>query len=184
MALLGMNEVGKLVRVTHKEHRRVVADQIPVALRCIALEREAAYVAFGIRGAELTSHVRKARDERRAASGLQHLCLRILRDVAGDRQRTVSTPTLGVHRALGNAFAVLVSEVLQQLVVLQQQRTPRPGTEGILVVGNGIAGCGGQLFARASRVGDRSVHGELRSRVKYTIRLVTVTRAAAGAART
>src|SRR6266403_1293096 len=183
MALLSMNEVGKLVRVTHKEHRCVVADQIPVALRGIALERKAAYVAFGIRGAELTGYGRKACNERRAASGLQHLCLRIPRDVGGDRQRTVCTPTLGMHRSLGNALAVLVSELLQQLVVLQQQRTPRPGTEGILVIGNGIAGASGQLFAGRRRVVDRSVHGALRWPVKYTLRSATVTRAVAGAAR-
>ena len=37
-------------------------------------------------------------------------------------QRAVGAPALGVHDALGNALAVLVRELLEQLVVLQQQR--------------------------------------------------------------
>ena len=48
MALLGMDEVGELVRVPHEEHRRVVADQIPIAFLGVELDCEATHVAFGI----------------------------------------------------------------------------------------------------------------------------------------
>jgi hypothetical protein len=39
-----------------------------------------------------------------------------------------------MDRALGNALAVLVSELLEQLVVLQQDRAARAGRDCILVV--------------------------------------------------
>jgi hypothetical protein len=51
MALL--DEIGELVRVAHEEHRRIVADQIPVAFLGVELDGEAAHVAFGIGCAEI-----------------------------------------------------------------------------------------------------------------------------------
>jgi hypothetical protein len=51
MALL--DEIGELLRVAHEEHRRIVADQIPVAFLGVELDGEAAHVAFGIGCAEI-----------------------------------------------------------------------------------------------------------------------------------
>jgi len=44
-----------------------------------------------------------------------------------------------MDRALGNALAVLVSELLEQLVVLQQDRAAGAGRDCILVVAKRIA---------------------------------------------
>jgi hypothetical protein len=70
-------------------------------------------------------------------------------DVATDRERAVGTPSLRVHRTLRNSLSVLVRELLDQLIILQLQRTSWPRRERILVVGNGIARAGGQLIAAA-----------------------------------
>src|SRR3546814_9883187 len=60
-SLLAADEVRKLHRVAHEEDRRVVADQIVVALVGVELQREAAHVAPGIRAAHLARDGRKAR---------------------------------------------------------------------------------------------------------------------------
>src|SRR5579862_9818975 len=123
MAFLSVNEIGELIRVPYEEYRRVVAHQVPVALLCIKFDREATHVTLRISSAELTGHGRKTHDQRRPATGLQYFRLRVLRDVTRDRQRAVRTPTLGVDRTFGNSLAVLVRELLNQLIILQQQRT-------------------------------------------------------------
>ena len=110
MALLRMDEVGELVRVAHEEHWRVVADQIPVALLGVELDREAAHVAFGIGCAELARDRREAQDQVGLGAGLRHLGLCVLRDIAGDSQRAMRTPALRVHRTFRNALTVLVGD--------------------------------------------------------------------------
>ncbi len=61
VALLGVDEVGELVRIAHEEHRRIVADQVPVTLLRIELQGEAAHIAFGIGGASSPATVEKRR---------------------------------------------------------------------------------------------------------------------------
>ncbi len=143
VALLRVDEVGELVGVAHEEHRRVVADQIPVALLGIELERKAAHVALGVGGAELAGNGGEARQHLRLlADGGEYVGGRIRRDVVGDGERAVGAPALGVHRALGDALAVLVRQLFDQLIVLHQQRAERAGGQRVLVVGNRCAGSG------------------------------------------
>ena len=61
MALLRVDEIGKLERIAHKEDRRVVADEIPIALFRIKLQRKAAHVALGIGRATLARDRREPR---------------------------------------------------------------------------------------------------------------------------
>ena len=143
MALLRVDEVGELVGVADEEHRRVVADEIPVAFGRVELQSEAAHVALGIGGAELAGDRREARQHVGLGAGLQHLRLRVLGDVAGDRQRAEGTPALGVHGTLGDALAVLVRELLDQLIVLQEHRPARSRGHRILVVGDRCTRRGG-----------------------------------------
>jgi len=55
MALLGVDEIWKFVGIADEEHRRVIADHIPVAFVSVELESEAAHIALGIRRTTLTS---------------------------------------------------------------------------------------------------------------------------------
>ena len=48
IALLSVDEVREFVGVAHEENRRVVADQVPIALIGIEFERKATHVALGI----------------------------------------------------------------------------------------------------------------------------------------
>ncbi len=63
----------------------------------------------------------------------------------GNRQGAEGSGTLGVDRTLRDAFAVLVSELFDELVVLKLKRSARTGGFGILVVGDRVAGGGGEL---------------------------------------
>ena len=64
-------------------------------------------------------------------------------DVAGDGEGAVSAPALGMHHALGDALAVLVRQLLEQLVVLHQHRAALAGGQRILIVGDRRTGRGG-----------------------------------------
>src|ERR1700716_4525288 len=75
MALVRMDEVGKLERVAHEEHRRVVADHVPVAFLGVEPQREAAYVALSVGGAALASDGREAQECFRRLARLQRLGL-------------------------------------------------------------------------------------------------------------
>ena len=62
VALHGVVEVGELERIAQEEHRRVVADQIPVAFFGVELHGEAADIALGIGRAALAGDGREARE--------------------------------------------------------------------------------------------------------------------------
>ncbi len=139
-----MDEVLELRGVTHEEHRGVVADQIPVALLGVELERKATHVALGVGRAELAGDGGEARDHVGLGAFLQRLRLGVFRDVAGDGERAMGAPAFGMHRPLGDALAVLVRKLLDQLIVLQQHGAARTSRDGILVIGDGGAGGRGQ----------------------------------------
>ena len=64
ITLDGVIEIGKTQRIAEEKHRRVVADDVPVALLSIELEREAADIALGIGGAALARDGREAGEHR------------------------------------------------------------------------------------------------------------------------
>ena len=137
MALLRADEVGELDRVAHEEHRRVVADDVPVALVRIEFQREAAHVALGIRRAALAGDGREAQERFRLLADLgEDLGLGISGDVVGDGQRAIGRRAFGMNHALRDALPVLVRELLDQLVILEQQRAARAGRQAVLVIGD------------------------------------------------
>src|SRR6202167_2639764 len=137
MALLGVNEVGKLQRIAHKEDGRVVAYQIPVAFLGVVLHSKTAHVALRIGRAQFAGD---SGEPEKAGSLLAELREQpgagVLSDVVRNGQRAVSTPTLCVDDALRNPFAVLCSEFFHELVILQKDGTARARGERVLIVGN------------------------------------------------
>src|SRR3981189_2333292 len=94
-------------RSAEEEHRRVIADDVPVALLGIELEGGAADVAFRIGRAALAGHGREAREHGRLLPDLrENLGLGVARDVVGHREGAVGTPALGVHAPLRDHFPV------------------------------------------------------------------------------
>ena len=120
MALLGADEVGELQRIADEEHRRVVADQVPVTLLGVELDRGAAHVAFGVRRDALAGHGAEPDQQvGRPADALEQLGPRIFADVVGDGQCAVGAGAFRVHHALGHPLAVLHRQLFEQHVVLQ-----------------------------------------------------------------
>ena len=124
IALLRVDEIRKLERIADKEHRRVIADDVPVALLGVELDREAAHVALGIGRAALARHRRESHEKRRFLADLrEHLRLRVARDIVRDLQRAECARTFCVDTAFRNHFAIEVSEFFEQPDVLQNNRT-------------------------------------------------------------
>src|ERR1035437_9246026 len=123
VALLGVDEVGELERIANEKDRRVVADEVIVALLRIKLDREAARIARRVGRALLARHGREADEELGAfARGLEKFRLGPLRYVRSDLEITVSPRTFGVDHAFGDAFAAEVGELFDQVIVLEQDR--------------------------------------------------------------
>ena len=135
--LHGVDQVGELHRVLDEEHRYVVADQVPVALLGVELDREAAHVARRVHAAGATGHGGKAREDGGLLADLRQ-------DVGsgevGQRIRqleeAVRAAAARVHDALGNALVVEVHHLLAQDEVFQQRWAARRGAQRILVVGH------------------------------------------------
>ena len=145
MALLGVDELGELVRVADEEHRGVVAHHVPVALLGVELEGKAAHVALRVRGAALAGHGGEAQERLGLLADLgEKRGARVARHVVGDGKGAVRRRALGVHHALRDALAVEVLHLLQELHVLHEQRAACARGQGILVVGDGRAVGGGQ----------------------------------------
>jgi hypothetical protein len=52
-----------------------------------------------------------------------------------------------VHRPLGDAFVIEVSDLLAEVEALQQRRAPRSGLEGVIGIGQPQALRGGEVIA-------------------------------------
>ena len=118
--LLAADEVLELHRVTHEEHRRVVADHVEVAVVGVELQRESARVTPGVWAAALTGHGREPGDHLGLGAGLQEPGLGVGADVLGDLELAEGSAAFGVGLAFRNALPVEVGHLLDQVVVLQQ----------------------------------------------------------------
>ena len=148
VALDGMVQVRELERVAHEEHRRVVANQVPVAFFGVELEGKAANVTLGVGRAAFTRDGGEAgKHPGLLANVREQLGTGVAGDVVGDGEGAVSARTLGVHAPLGNDLAVKVRQLFKQPDILQQGRAARARRHGVLVVHHGRASDGGQSGA-------------------------------------
>ena len=122
-ALLGVDEVRELLRVADEEDRRVVADEVVVALLGVELDREAARVALRCRrlpSSPATVENRISRSVLVPFWNRPALVNWLTSSVIS--KDAVGAAALGVHDALGHALAVELRHLLDQVVVLQQKR--------------------------------------------------------------
>ena len=122
-ALLRVDEVGELDAVADEEHGGVVADEVVVALGRVELQREAAGVAPGVGGALLAGDRGEAqRASRSSAPGWNSAARVYALTSCGRGERAERAAALGVHDALGDALAVELRELLDEVVVVQRDR--------------------------------------------------------------
>src|SRR5580658_1564769 len=147
VAFDGMIEVGKAQRIAKKEHRRIVAYHIPVALLGIELQGKAADVAFGIRRTALACYGREACEHGGLLADLRKdLRFRIAADVMRDGEGSMGSGALGVHAPFGDHFAIEVRELLDQPDILQQCRAARARRLDIEIVADRLARCMSQVW--------------------------------------
>ena len=121
-ALLGADEVLELHRIADEEHRGVVADHVEVALAGVELQREAARITPGVWAAALAGHGREPGHHLRLGARLEDRGFGELADVLGDLEVAEGAAALGVGLPLRDALPVEVGHLLDQVVVLQQDR--------------------------------------------------------------
>jgi hypothetical protein len=113
-----VDHVGELDRVADEEDREIVADQVPVTVLGVELDREAARVARDLARVAPADDGREADRERRLLDRLlEELGAGVLRgrrvaDLAGGLKLTVADEAARVHNALGDALAVEVAHLL------------------------------------------------------------------------
>ena len=135
-ALLAADEVLELHRVADEEDRRVVADHVVVALGRIELQREAAGVAPRVGAAALAGHGREAGEHLGLDAGLEQGRAGVGAHVLGRLEHAEGARPLGVRLALGNALAVEVGHLLDQVLVLEQDRAVGADGQRELVAGD------------------------------------------------
>ena len=140
--LLRMDEVLEVLRVAHEEDRRVVADEVVVALFGVELQREAARVTPGVRGAQLAGHRREPGDRLGFPARLEHSRLGELRDIVGGLEEPERAAALGVYDPLRHALPVELGHLLDEVVVLQQDRAAIAEGQRVVVAGDRDAGVG------------------------------------------
>ena len=144
MTFLRADEIGELEGIADEEHRRVVADQVPVALFGVELDRKSANVPFRVGGAEFARNGGESGQHRRLPAHLgKKPCPGEAGNVPGNGKGTECTPTLGMHDPFRDPFPVLVRQLFDELVVLHQHRPARSGGQAVLVVRHRIAAGGG-----------------------------------------
>ena len=132
-SLLRTDEVGELDRILDEEDRRVVADQIVVAVLGVELDRESAGIAPGIGATLLARDRRKAYERFGFRARREQLGLGVARHVTRDHEFAERPAALGVHDPLGYALAVELRKLLDQVVVVEQDRTLRSRRQRLVV---------------------------------------------------
>ena len=141
-----MDEVGELVRIAHEKHRRVVADQIPVAFLGVELDGKAADVALGIGCTAFAGDGGEPGEQLGLLADLREdLGPRVPGDVVRDGEGTVGARAFGVHAPLGNHLAVEVGQLFQKPDILEQLVAARAGGQHVLIIGHRNSGVGRQL---------------------------------------
>src|ERR1700758_5542941 len=102
-----MVEITKAKGIAEEKDRSVVADDVPISLFGIELERSPADIALRIGCPALPSDGGEAREHRRLLSNLRKdRCPSVLCDVVSRRESAISAPAFGVHPALRNDLAI------------------------------------------------------------------------------
>ena len=141
-ALLRADEVLELHRVLDEEDRGVVPDHVVVALGGVELQREAARVAPGVGAAPLPRHGGEPDQRVGPGAGLEHRRLGVGADVVRHLEVAERAAALGVRLALRDPLAVEVGHLLDQVVVLEQDRAVGTDGQRMLVALDRRAGIG------------------------------------------
>ena len=144
---------------SRKEHRRVVAHQVPVALLGIELDGKAPDIPFGIGCAKAHRPRWKSVPPVQSLPMAEKRAALVWRVMSCDSECPECARTLGVHAPLGESLRAQSGPVFKVPHVLQQHGTAAACGDHVLVVGTGALGSGGQFghgnFLRGEEVRTR-----------------------------
>ncbi len=167
--LLGVDEILKLLRVADEEDRRVVSDQVVVAVVAVELDGEATRVAHGVGRSHLAGNGGEAEKDVGSSPLLEDAGLGVVTHVLVALEVPVGTGALGMDDPFGDAFPVELGHLLDQVVVLEQDGSLLACGEGVLVrrCGDSCIGCGVASFGHCrapleSLTGPRLGRGRVR----------------------
>jgi len=148
VSLLGMDEIRELNRILNEENRGVVTNHVVVTILSIELDGKTSGISVAIVGTTLTGNSGEAGENGSSlANVLKEFGLGELRNIMSKFKVTMGTSTLGVDNSLRNTLSVEVSELVNKVEVLEEERTSGSSGHGVLVVIDGSTVGGGKLFA-------------------------------------
>jgi hypothetical protein len=154
--LLRTDEVLELHRIPHKEDRGVVGDHVEVALLGVELEREPPRITPGVWAAAFARNGGEPREHLAALAGLERVGLGVGADVVGDIETPESAPAFSVWLPLDDPFPIELGHVLDEVVIVQQDRPVRSHGEGMVVAWHRYSGiCSGVILLGHSRTCSR-----------------------------
>ena len=141
-----------------KKTGRVVADQVPVPFLGVELHGKAAGIARGVGRTLLAADGGEAGEGLALVADLgEQLRRGVLGDVVGDDEVAMRARTLGVHDALGNALAVELRHLLEELEVVEGNRSTAACRYRVLIVAHRTSLVGGEARCRALVAAVRSI---------------------------
>lgn len=137
MSLLRVDEIGEFDGVTHEKDRSVVTDHVIVALLRVELDGKTARITSRIGTSLFSANGRKSRKNRSSLSNLvQEGGLGVASHVVGHFKVAVSTGALGMDDTFGDALAIKVGQLVNEMVVLEEDGTVGTDGERVLVIGD------------------------------------------------
>src|SRR5690625_3244220 len=144
--------------VTNEEDRRVVADEVVIALGRVELQRKSAHVTPGVRAAEFTGDRREPDQQIRLDAWLEQRRLRVGADVRGRLEHTEGATALGVGTSFRDVLAVEMRHLLDEVDIVQQQWTVGADGQRVPVARGRCTGTG-----RGSPQGSRLIGRHIRT---------------------
>lgn len=136
--LLRVDEVGELNGVLNEEDGGVVSDHVVVALLSVELNSEPTGISDGIRSTSLTSNSGETEEARSALTYfVEEVGLGKFRYIVRNFKVAVSSSSLSMDDSLGDSLSVEMSELVNEVEILEDNRSVGSNGHAVLVVGNG-----------------------------------------------
>ncbi len=137
MSLLCVDKIGEFDGITHEKDGSVVTDHVIVALLRVELDGKTTRITSRIGTSLFSANGRKSRKNRSSLSNLvQEGGLGVASHVVGHFKVAVSTGALGMDDTFGDAFAIKVGQLVNEVVVLEEDGTVGTDGERVLVIGD------------------------------------------------
>mmetsp|Transcript_13876 Transcript_13876/g.28436 ORF Transcript_13876/g.28436 Transcript_13876/m.28436 type:complete len:222 (+) Transcript_13876:1148-1813(+) len=132
-----VNHVWKLNSIANEEDREIVAYKIPVPFARVEFHRKSSWISQRLWRMTRVHHGGKPDSHRRLHPDLaEHVCVGQVSDIMRDSENTLCGGPASVYHTFWDPFPVEICKLLDQMIVLQQNRTTRTHRQRVLVIRN------------------------------------------------